>query len=70
ALAATTSSAAELMGLNAELGTIEVGKRADLVVVEGDPFDFKTLGERVTAVYKDGRQVLSQPDEGGVQVRT
>ncbi|MDP8957990.1 MAG: amidohydrolase family protein, partial [Actinomycetota bacterium] len=42
ALAATTSSAAELMGLNAELGTIEVGKRADLVVVEGDPFDFKT----------------------------
>jgi imidazolonepropionase-like amidohydrolase len=58
ALVATTSTAAELMGLDGELGTIEPRKRADLVVVEGDPFDFKTLGERVTAVYMDGRQVV------------
>ena len=32
-----TRSAAELMGLDADLGTIEVGKLADLVVLEEDP---------------------------------
>jgi imidazolonepropionase-like amidohydrolase len=54
AIEATTRSAAELMGLQDELGTLEPGKRADLVVVEGDPLDVGSLAERVTAVYKDG----------------
>jgi imidazolonepropionase-like amidohydrolase len=53
-LKATTLSAAELMGLEEELGSLEPGKRADIVVVQGDPFDFKTLAERIEAVYKDG----------------
>jgi imidazolonepropionase-like amidohydrolase len=57
ALVAATSSAAELTGLSRELGTLEPGKRADLVVVDGDPFDFATLGTRIAAVYQDGRQV-------------
>jgi imidazolonepropionase-like amidohydrolase len=56
-LRATTSSAAELMGLGDELGSLEPGKRADLVVVDGDPFDFTRLGERVSAVYRDGQLV-------------
>src|SRR5215211_9325111 len=56
-LVATTSSAAELMGLDGELGTIEPGKRADLVVVDGDPYDFATLRSRIAAVYQDGRLV-------------
>ena len=56
-LKATTLTAAELMGLERELGSLEPGKRADVVVVEGDPFDFKTLPDRVEAVYKDGRLV-------------
>jgi imidazolonepropionase-like amidohydrolase len=54
ALEATTRSAAELMGLQDELGTLEPGKRADLVVVDGDPLEVGTLAERVTAVYLDG----------------
>jgi imidazolonepropionase-like amidohydrolase len=58
ALVAATSSAAQLMGLDAELGTLEPGKRADLVLVEGDPFEFETLAERVRAVYKDGALVI------------
>ena len=58
ALVAATSSAAELMGLQAELGTIEPGKRADLVVVDGDPYDFEKLADRVEAVYKDGVRVV------------
>jgi len=58
ALVATTKTAAELMGLERELGTIEPGKRADLVVIDGDPFDFAKLGDRVTSVFKDGRRVV------------
>ena len=58
ALVAATSSAAELMGLEAELGTIEPGKRADLVVVDGDPYDFEKLADRIEAVYKDGVRVV------------
>jgi imidazolonepropionase-like amidohydrolase len=58
ALVATTSSAAELMGLADELGTLEPGKRADVVVVNGDPFDFEKLPERIEAVYKDGSRVV------------
>lgn len=36
-LIATTRTNAELMGLAADLGTVEVGKVADLLVVNGDP---------------------------------
>jgi imidazolonepropionase-like amidohydrolase len=58
ALVAATSSAAELMGLSDRLGTIEPGKLADLVVVDGDPFEFEKLRERVEAVYKEGVRVV------------
>ncbi len=58
AIEATTRSAAELMGLDAELGTLEPGKRADLVVIEGDPLDVATLTDRVVAVYQDGVRVI------------
>jgi imidazolonepropionase-like amidohydrolase len=56
-LAATTSAAAELLGLSGELGTLEPGKRADVVVVDGDPFELASLGDRIAAVVKDGRLV-------------
>jgi imidazolonepropionase-like amidohydrolase len=59
-LAATTSSAAELLGVAAELGTLEPGKRADVVVVDGDPFELATLPERIAAVVQDGRLVSGQ----------
>jgi imidazolonepropionase-like amidohydrolase len=58
ALIAATSSAADLMGLQDELGTLEPGKRADVVVLDGDPFDFAQLPERISAVYKDGVKVV------------
>jgi imidazolonepropionase-like amidohydrolase len=58
ALIATTLTAARLMGLDDELGSIEPGKRADVVMVQGDPFEFKTLSERIDAVYKDGERVI------------
>ena len=54
-LVATTRTAAELMGLEKDSGTIEAGKRADLVVVEGDPLVLEGLADRVAAVYQKGR---------------
>jgi imidazolonepropionase-like amidohydrolase len=58
AIEATTRSAAELMGLDDELGTLEPGKRADLVVVDGDPLDVVNLADRVGAVYRDAVEVV------------
>jgi len=57
AMVATTASAAALLGVEDTQGSIEAGKRADLVVVEGDPFDYSDLASRVKAVYQDGRLV-------------
>ena len=53
-LEATTRSAAQLMGIDADLGTIAEGKIADLVVIGGDPYDFRRLGDRVEQVWKAG----------------
>ncbi|MFH1330494.1 MAG: amidohydrolase family protein [Actinomycetota bacterium] len=53
-LVATTRTAAELMGLEKDSGTLEPGKRADLVVVDGDPLVLEGLADRVAAVYQKG----------------
>jgi imidazolonepropionase-like amidohydrolase len=58
ALVATTKSAAELMGVDRDLGTIEPGRLADLVLVAGDPYDFHDLGGRVREVWKAGARVV------------
>jgi imidazolonepropionase-like amidohydrolase len=57
-LEATTRSAAQLLGVDGERGTIEAGKLADLAVVVGDPYDFRDLGERVESVWKAGLRVV------------
>ena len=59
-LAASTLTAAELLGVADELGTLEPGKRADIVVVRGDPFELATLAEHIEAVWKDGVPVVEQ----------
>ena len=42
ALTALTKAPAEMLGLSEEMGTIEVGKLANLIVVEGDPLDIRS----------------------------
>jgi imidazolonepropionase-like amidohydrolase len=56
-LEATTRSAAQLMGVADERGTIEPGKLADLVIVDGDPYDLATLPDRIASVWLGGRRV-------------
>ncbi|HTX83102.1 MAG TPA: amidohydrolase family protein [Streptosporangiaceae bacterium] len=56
-LIATTRSAADLLGVEADSGTITPGKRADIVVVDGDPFDFAALKDNIRSVYQGGRKV-------------
>ena len=58
-LVATTSAAAELMGLDDQLGRVAPGMRADLVVVNGDPRDLDQLRSNIRLVYKDGLLVAS-----------
>jgi imidazolonepropionase-like amidohydrolase len=60
-LVATSRTAAELMGLEKDSGTIEAGKRADLVVVDGDPLVLDGMADRVAAVYQLGRQTAGTP---------
>jgi len=62
-LVATTSAAAELMGLGDQLGRIAPGLRADLVVVNGDPYDFDQLRSNIRLVYQDGQLAASSPKE-------
>lgn len=59
ALHAATLCAAELMGLDSELGTLEPGKRADLVVLDGDPLAFDDYESRIEQVWKDGARIVA-----------
>jgi imidazolonepropionase-like amidohydrolase len=56
ALRAATATAAEAIGLS-DRGVLVAGKRADLLVVEGDPLADVACLERVRAVMKAGRWV-------------
>ncbi|MBY6212098.1 amidohydrolase family protein [Microbulbifer agarilyticus] len=54
ALQASTINAAELLGKQEDLGSIRVGKLADLVAVPGNPLDDISVMENVQFVMKDG----------------
>ncbi|WP_370938951.1 amidohydrolase family protein [Amycolatopsis sp. cg13] len=57
-LVAATSSAAQLLGKDAELGRLAPGYRADLVVVSGDIYDFPALAGNVREVWQDGARAV------------
>lgn len=54
ALKAVTLYPAQLLGVSDQLGTLEAGKAATLIVTNGDPLDLPT---QVEAAYIDGRRI-------------
>jgi predicted amidohydrolase YtcJ len=68
ALAGFTCNAAYVNHLDAETGTIEVGKLADLAVLDRDLFDRGggSIGDaRVVGTFVEGVAVFEDPDLGG-----
>lgn len=67
-IVAATRNAAELLDLLDVTGTVELGKAADLLVVDGDPLaDVGILGDRdrLPGILKDGRWVRRARALGG-----
>lgn len=58
--ASASGVAAELLGVEADHGTLEEGKIADVVVIDGAYDDWTGLGERVREVWMGGEQVSSR----------
>jgi imidazolonepropionase-like amidohydrolase len=64
AIQAATINAADLLGWSDRIGTLEPGKYADMIAVEGDPLKDVTTLERVKRVLKGGEVVEAAPVEG------
>jgi len=63
-IVASTGMAAKLLGMDDALGTVEPGKLADLILVDGDPLeDIGVLADprRIALVMKDGLVYKSPP---------
>jgi len=56
-LKSATSHIARAYELDADLGTLEVGKIGDVVVLDANPFDSARNYRQIHAVIKDGRVV-------------
>src|SRR3954470_5099830 len=57
ALIAATKGGPDLMGVSAETGTLDPGKSADLIAVEGDPFTDPAAVQRVDYVMIKGQPI-------------
>jgi imidazolonepropionase-like amidohydrolase len=66
ALAAVTRSAAEILGVADRIGSLGVGRDADLLVLTGHPLSVST---HVHSVYVEGRQVFQAPVEDALVVK-
>lgn len=57
ALLAVTKTASQMLGLDREIGTVEPGKQADLIAVNGNPLEDITVLQKVDYIFKDGKLV-------------
>lgn len=69
ALQAATINGAWLSGVDADVGTVDIGKIADLVVLRANPLDDISALREITAVIKGGRVVRDDRTGGGVAGR-
>jgi imidazolonepropionase-like amidohydrolase len=60
ALQSATVQAAKLIGMESDLGSVEAGKLADIIAVEGNPVEDITALQRVKFVMKDGAVILAE----------
>ena len=60
AIRSATVTAAELLEVDDDLGTITPGKYADMIAVAGDPLQDITELERVLAVIKNGEVIFNR----------
>jgi imidazolonepropionase-like amidohydrolase len=58
ALRMVTLNAAEMLGIEDRVGSIDVGKQADFMIIEGHPFDYRALP---LMVFIDGRLIHQGP---------
>jgi imidazolonepropionase-like amidohydrolase len=66
ALRAATLHSAQALGVESRFGSLEAGKAADLVVLDGDPLAEPWLiGAPAAAVFVDGRLVVDARPGGG-----
>ena len=68
ALIAATRTSAELCDVVENVGTVEVGKQADLIAVEGNPLDNISNVRRLRMVLKEGKLVDISAREGVVEI--
>lgn len=59
-LVMATQNAARLLNASDEIGTLEVGKRADMVLLRSDPRQRVSHLRAIQAVFRDGRVVFSE----------
>lgn len=59
-LASATSVAATALGINDQLGTIEEGKIADLVIVDGNPLDDLCALRKISLIMKGGKKIIPE----------
>jgi imidazolonepropionase-like amidohydrolase len=59
-MVSATTGAAELLGLSNEVGTLDLGKSADLIAVDGDPLADPSAVTRVSYVMVKGRPIPMQ----------
>jgi len=69
AIQAATRNAAEALGRERDVGTISVGRFADLIAVSGDPLSDISELEHVDAVILGGRLVERRPEPSAPAIR-
>ena len=57
-LMAATANAADAVGLGDQIGTLEIGKHADIIIVNGNPFENLRAMRNVVTVIKAGEMVV------------